>query len=107
MFFVPRDLTPERKTEMIEKAAHALVARGLAAPAAFLLEMHMPVSLIGANLVLLAAPILAALVGWRICDDLALFLMERENLERLLRRIEEIRSAGVCLAAQTQGEEAA
>jgi len=107
MFFAPRELAPERKTEMIEKAACVLVAKGLAAPAAFFLEMHKPLSIIGANLVLLGTPFLAAFVGWRFCDELAFFLMERENLELLLRRVEELRAAGGSIAVPIRTEEAA
>jgi hypothetical protein len=90
MFFAPAELTDQRRDEMVEKAAQALVRRGMAAPAALVLEMHRPVSVIGANLVLLGTPLAAPFLTWKFCDDLALFLMDRANIERLARRIEQL-----------------
>lgn len=90
MFFAPVELTDQRRDEMVEKAAQALVRRGMAAPAALILEMHKPISVIGANLVLLGTPLAAPFLTWQFCDELAFFLMDRENLQRLARRIEEL-----------------
>jgi len=90
MFFAPTELTAERRDQMIEQAAQAVVRRRLELPAALALEMHKPVSVIGANLVLLGTPLAAPFLGWKFCDELAFFLMDRENIERLIRRIEEL-----------------
>ncbi len=90
MFFAPAELTSKRRDQMIEKAARAVVNRRLEAPAALVLEMHKPISVIGANLVMLGTPLAAPFLTWRLCDDLALFLMDRGNLERLARRIGEL-----------------
>jgi hypothetical protein len=54
------------------------------------LEAHKPVAVLGANLVLLGTPLVAPFLGWRFCDELAFFLMDRANLERLGRRIEQL-----------------
>lgn len=86
----PEDLSDRRRDEMIETAARAVARRRLEAPANLILEMHRPLSVIGANLVLVGTPLAAPFVGWRRCDELALFLMDRGNLERLERRIEEL-----------------
>jgi hypothetical protein len=88
MFFAPTELTAERRDQMVEQAAQAVVRRRLELPAALALEMHKPVSVIGANLVLLGTPLAAPFLGWKFCDELAFFLMDRGNLERLLLRIE-------------------
>jgi hypothetical protein len=90
MFFAPAELTPERRDEMVEKAAQAAVRRRLETPAALVLEMHKPISVLGANLVLLGTPLLAPFLSWKFCDELAFFLMDRENLERLARRVEQL-----------------
>ena len=95
MSFAPAELTDQRRDEMIEKAAQAMVRRRLETPAALVLEMHKPVSVIAANLVLLGTPLAAPFLTWKFCDELALFLMDRENLRRLAERIEQ-------LAAQRQ-----
>jgi hypothetical protein len=89
MFF-PEELTAERRDEMVEKAARAVVRRHLETPAVAALEIHKPLSYIGGNLVLLLTPFAAPFITWKRCDELAFFLMERENVERLCRRIEEL-----------------
>jgi len=92
MFFAPAELTPERRDQMVEKAAQALARRRLESPAVLALEMHKPISVIGANLVLLGTPLAAPFLGWKFCDELAFFLMDRENLERLAKRLEALRA---------------
>ncbi len=85
---VPAELTAERRDQMIETAAKAVVKRRLETPAVAALEMHKPISLLGSNLVMLLTPFAAPFLTWKRCDDLAFFLMDRENLERLCARIE-------------------
>jgi len=94
MFFAPAELTDQRRDEMVEKAAQAVVRRRLESPALVALEMT-PLSVIGANLVMLGTPLAGPFLGWKFCDELAFFLMDRANLERLAKRVEE-------LAAQRQ-----
>lgn len=93
MFFAPAELTPQRRDEMIEKTAQAVVRRGLATPATMVLEMHKPISVVGANLMMLGTPLAAPFLTWKLCDDVVFFLMDRANLERLAKRIEELRDA--------------
>ena len=102
MFFAPTELTPKRRDEMVERAAQAVVKRRLSMPANLALEMHKPISVLGANLVLLGTPLLAPFTGWKFCDDLAFFLMDRENLERLHRRIEELAAEGKAEARKSK-----
>jgi hypothetical protein len=123
MFFAPVELTDRRRDELVEKAAQAVVRRRLETPAALVLEMHKPISVIGANLVLLGTPLAAPFLGWKFCDELAFFLMDRGNLERLAKRVEELAaerrsppasegrgargdSASPCAAKQTSSAEA-
>jgi hypothetical protein len=87
---VPAELTAERRDEMVENAARAVVRRRLETPAVAALELHKPLSVVGANLVLLLTPFAAPFITWKRCDELAFFLMERENVERLCSRIEEL-----------------
>ncbi len=87
---VPAELTAERRDQMIEKAASAVVKRRLETMAVTALEMHKPLSVVGANLVLLLTPFAAPFITWERCDELAFFLMERENVERLCARIEQL-----------------
>ena len=89
MFF-PAELTAERRDAMVETAARAVVKRRLEIPAVAALEMHKPLAMVGSTLVMLLTPLAAPFVTWKSCDDLAFFLMDRGNLERLHRRIEEL-----------------
>ena len=86
----PAELTAERRDEIMEKVAGAVTRRRLEAPAVALLEMHKPLATIGSTLVMLLTPLAAPFVTWRRCDELAYFLMDRDNVERLIRRIEEL-----------------
>lgn len=85
---LPVELSTERRDEMIEKTARAVVKRRLETPAVAVLEMHKPLSVIGSNLVMLLTPFAAPFITWKRCDELAFFLMDRENIERLASRIE-------------------
>ncbi len=87
---VPAELTAERRDEMIEKAARAVVKRRLESPAVALLEMHKPLAMIGSNLMMFLTPLAAPFITWKRCDELAFFLMDRDNVEKLAARIEEL-----------------
>ena len=87
---LPAELTAERRDEMIENAARAVVKRRLESPAVALLEMHKPLAAIGSNLVMLFTPLAAPFITWKRCDELAFFLMDRDNVEKLAARIEEL-----------------
>jgi len=87
---LPVELTDERREEMIEKTARAVVRRRMESPAVAMLEMHTPLSVIGSNLVMLFTPLAAPFITWKRCDELAFFLMDRENIERLASRIEKL-----------------
>jgi len=76
--------------ELVETFAHAIVRKGLATPAVFLLELHKPVAPLGSVLLLGAMPFLAPFVGFSTLERLALFVEERSNVERLIARIEEL-----------------
>ena len=87
---LPAELTDQRRDEMIETAARTVVRRRLETAAVTALEMHKPLAAIGSTLVMFLTPLAAPFVSWRRCDELAFFLMERENVERLCRRIEDL-----------------
>jgi len=87
---VPAELTAERRDEMIETAAKAVVKRRLETMAVTALEMHKPLSTISAHIAMFLTPLAAPFFTWKTCDDLSFFLMDRENVERLCSRIEEL-----------------
>ena len=85
-----------------------MVGKGLARPAVFLLELHKPVAPIGSMMLLAAMPFVGPFVGFGAIERLALFVEERDNVERLIRRIEELLDEGEATApdiAETKREE--
>ena len=78
----------------LERGARWVVEKGLATPAVFLLELHKPVAPIGSMMILAAMPFLGPFVGFGAMERLALFTEERGNVERLIRRIEELSCRG-------------
>jgi hypothetical protein len=83
-------LEPHRRDQLIEQWAQAAVRSGLGSLAVFLLEAHRPLAPLGSQVLLGVQPTLALLC--RIdATEVAAFLDDPENVERLMRRIEELR----------------
>ncbi len=74
----------------VERGARWIVERGLATPAVLLLELHKPVAPIGSMMLLGAMPFVGPFVGFGAMERLALFVEDRGNVERLIRRIEDL-----------------
>jgi hypothetical protein len=85
---IPSDNEEKDWSEAIEKAATKIVDMGMEMPAVLVLEAHKPVTFFVNQLFIFLAPILAPLFGGR-TDELARFFEETENVEKLIRRIEE------------------
>ena len=83
-------LTEEKKAEIVEKLATHLVKRGLSVPAILFLEMHKPLARIAANTAVVFSPFIIPFSGFSLFDAYSQFIEDRENLERLIRRIEEM-----------------
>lgn len=79
----------ERATrELIEKVARAVVARGMAVPAILVLESSKPLSFLGSQALHFLEPFVRALMDGATFTLFAKALEDRENVERLLVRIE-------------------
>jgi hypothetical protein len=83
-------LTEEKKAEIVDKLATQVVKRGLSVPAVFFLEMHKPLCRVAANAAVMFSPFIIPFSGFALFDHYSQFLEERENIERLIRRIEEM-----------------
>ena len=81
-------LPPERRDELVEKLARAVVDRNLTAPAIFMLESMKPLSFIGSQVMVFLDPLVRSVFTLKNYDDVRLALEERENVELLLVRIE-------------------
>ncbi|MHC4505054.1 MAG: hypothetical protein ACYTFI_17250 [Planctomycetota bacterium] len=88
------DLSPQDRDELIDSIARRVIARGLSTPATFFLEMHKPLCFFGSQLLLLGSPILGPFVGFGRLARFSSLIEKRENVELLLRRIEELSAGG-------------
>ncbi|MDR3689427.1 MAG: hypothetical protein P4L46_08615 [Fimbriimonas sp.] len=84
------DLTEEETEALIQKAADEIVKRGLHTPAILFLEMHKPLANVGANAALMFAPFAVPFLGFDFVNNYSRLFTKRENVERLITRIEEL-----------------
>jgi len=84
------ELSPEERDRMIEELAHKIVDRRLETPAILFLEMHKPVTFLASQSVLVASPFLVPLFGRDGVRRYSQLFSAQENVELLIRRIEEL-----------------
>ncbi|MGB8645324.1 MAG: hypothetical protein WCF84_08800 [Anaerolineae bacterium] len=82
-------LSPARRDELIETVTRRLLAWNLSAPAILLLQMHAPLAFLGGQFLFAAEPFLAVLTSAPFAHDLACLVEDRENVERLVSRLEQ------------------
>ncbi len=82
-------LSDERRDELIDKIARGTVERNLTAPAIFLLESVKPLTFIGSQVMVFFDPVVRSIFTFKEYNEIRLALEDRQNLERLLIRIEE------------------
>jgi hypothetical protein len=85
---IESELLPEERDRMLQRAAEAVVRRRLEGPAVLVLELHRPFTYLGSQALVLFTPLLGAAVGVETLQKLAKLLEDRENLDRLIDRIE-------------------
>ena len=88
--FDAASLTPEERDRIIDDLARKVVRRKMETPAILFLEMHKPLTTIASTMVTFSQPTLGAFLGFRRMAEWAALLNERENVEQLIRRIEEL-----------------
>lgn len=88
--FWEEPLTEEQKREMIDHLAVNIVKRGLGTPAIMFLEMNKPLTTIASSTAIVASPFLVPFLGFDRVDQYTQFFQSRENVERLIERIEEM-----------------
>lgn len=82
-------LTEDQKV-LIDKVAKKIVDRGMSVPAILFLESVKPLSFLGSQLLVFLNPMIQAVLNLKEYDELTKMLEERENVERLIVRIEEL-----------------
>jgi hypothetical protein len=81
------DLSPE-DAKLLDSIATRVVDVGMAVPAILFLESTKPLSFVGSQLLHFFGPIARAFLDARSIERFALLLEDRENIERLLVRVE-------------------
>ena len=84
---------PEAEVErLIEKASEAIRRRKLETPAIFAIEMHKPLSNVGAHAALALSPFLIPFFGLDNVGAYSAIFREKRNLERLVDKLAEPRA---------------
>lgn len=83
-------LSEEETQQVIDEIASAIVKRRLETPAVLFLEMHKPISYIAGQGLIVAMPVLGPMLGPERMAKFSRLLQKRENVERLIQRIEEM-----------------
>lgn len=81
-------LTDEERENLLDKAAHEIMKRKLEMPAVLVLEMHKPLAYIGSHAALAFSPFLIPFVGFDNLNNYSRLFSERENVERLMQKLE-------------------
>ena len=90
---MPIELTPERKMELIDKIAEEIVKHEMETLALMFLEVFKPVSRMATQITM---PFFSPFMGIlsfeqeNVGNDLIALFMERENIELILRKVEDL-----------------
>lgn len=82
------ELTEAEEVELIEKAALEIERRKLQAPALMFLESHKPLAYLSSQASITFAPFIAPFLGFDFVNNYSRLFAKRENVDRLLDRIE-------------------
>jgi len=83
-------LSDEERDAILERIAQGIVRRGMAAPAVLFLELNKPLSFVASQSLIVLTPFLAPFVGIDNVHRYSRLLERRENVERLIERIEQL-----------------
>ncbi len=75
---------------LLRAVADRIVRMGLAVPAVFFLESTKPLSFVGSQALVFLEPFVKAFLNLRSYDRFTALLEDRANVERLIRKVEEV-----------------
>lgn len=84
------ELSEQERDAILERIAQGIVRRGMAAPAVLFLELNKPLSFVASQSLIVLTPFLAPFVGIDNVHRYSRLLEKRENVERLIERIEQL-----------------
>jgi hypothetical protein len=88
-WFADKDLTQERRGQLIDRLVERITRRGLAVPAVVLLDLLKPFSFVASQGLLLCQPLSAWINVEQQVADYADLLADRSNLDHLVARLEQ------------------
>jgi|SRR5579872_5533589 len=83
-------LDPEERDRILQKVADGIVRRGMETPAILFLEMNKPLSFFASQGLIVMSPFVAPFIGFENVQIATRVLEDRDNIERLIRRIEDL-----------------
>ncbi|MCE5199473.1 MAG: hypothetical protein ABFD54_06095 [Armatimonadota bacterium] len=96
-------LSEEERDSLINSIAKKVADRRLETVAVLFLEMHKPLSFLASQAMLVSMPLAAPVFGPQNVADLSKLLRERENVELLISRIEEMAAENDKASADAAG----
>jgi len=78
------------KRETLDRLAEKIIERRLSAPAILFLESSKPLSFLGNQAMVFFQPIVQTIFNFKTYDDIMDLLEDRDNIEYLLKKIEEL-----------------
>ena len=90
---LPEELEPEERDRLLDRMAREVTRRRLEVPVILTLELHRPLTFLGSQALAVFTPMLAPAFGLGNLQKLYRLMEDRENLDRLLERIEELAAA--------------
>ena len=85
-----QDISPERRDELIEWAAQRIYQWEMVAPAIMLFDGFRPLSFVTSQSMHMLAPFTNLFTGHPYATEIAYILQDRENLDRLVERLEDM-----------------
>lgn len=88
-----KEISEERKEEILKKIAENIVNRGLTAPAVMFLETIRPMNFISSQIMIFLEPLVLTFFNIKEYREASLIFEERESVEKLISFIEGFENA--------------
>lgn len=83
------ELDEEQSAALIEKAAAQIRKRKLEVPAILALESHKPLGFVAAHAAVMFSPFMVPFLGFEAVNGYSQLISKRENIDRLIAKLEE------------------
>ena len=85
-----KEYSDAENDQLIERIASGIARRGMSIPAILFLEMHKPLTFIASQGMIAFSPFMAPFIGFDNLQTASRLLEKRENVEKLICRIEDL-----------------